>query len=120
MRRIFSALLCLLLVSCVPAPLPVRTSAPTAAPTSTATPTPSPTPTATPTPLPTSTPTPTATPTPITTFALSGVVFFDYNGNGIRDEGEPPISGAKVQVGSLTAATGPDGSYTICLERRWL
>jgi len=48
------------------------------------------------------------------------VVFFDYNGNGIRDEGEPPISGAKVQVGSLTAATGPDGSYTICLERRWL
>jgi murein DD-endopeptidase MepM/ murein hydrolase activator NlpD len=41
------------------------------------------------------------------------VVFFDYNGNGIRDEGEPPIPGAKVQVGSLTATTGPDGSYTL-------
>jgi murein DD-endopeptidase MepM/ murein hydrolase activator NlpD len=41
------------------------------------------------------------------------VVFFDYNGNGIRDEGEPPIPGAKVQVGSLTATTGPDGNYTI-------
>jgi hypothetical protein len=53
MRRIFSALLCLLLVCCVPAPLPVRTPAPTAAPTSTATPTPSPplTPTPTPTPI---------------------------------------------------------------------
>ena len=41
------------------------------------------------------------------------MVFFDYNGNGIRDEGEPPIPGAKVQVGSLTVTTGPDGSYTL-------
>jgi murein DD-endopeptidase MepM/ murein hydrolase activator NlpD len=41
------------------------------------------------------------------------VVFFDYNGNGIRDEGEPPIPGAKVQVGSLTATAGPDGSYVL-------
>lgn len=41
------------------------------------------------------------------------MVFFDYNGNGIRDEGEPPIPSAKVQVGSLTATAGPDGSYTL-------
>jgi hypothetical protein len=41
------------------------------------------------------------------------MVFFDYNGNGIRDEREPPIPGAKVQVGSLIAITGPDGSYTL-------
>jgi murein DD-endopeptidase MepM/ murein hydrolase activator NlpD len=74
---------------------------------------PSPTSTATPTPQPTITPTPTATPTPIPTFTLSGAVFFDYNGNGIRDEGEPPIPGAKVQVGSLIATAGPDGSYTL-------
>jgi murein DD-endopeptidase MepM/ murein hydrolase activator NlpD len=119
MKRALYITLCLFLASCAPTVAPTPTFAPTAtftaAPTSTATPTntPTATPTATPTPQPTSTPTPTATPTPIPTFTLFGVVFFDYNGNGIRDEGEPPIPGAKVQVGSLTATTGPDGSYTL-------
>ena len=126
-------LICLFMASCTftmaPTPTLGSIATPTATPTSTAmpmatstatptstptgTPTPTATPTATPTSTPTSTPTPTATPTPVPTFTLSGVVFFDYNGNGIRDEGEPPISGAKVQVGSLTATTGPDGSYTL-------
>jgi len=91
----------LALSACVPAPTPTPSA------------TPLPTATATPTSAPTSTPTPTATPTPIPTFVLSGIVFFDYNGNGIRDEGEPPIPGAKVQVGSLTATAGPDGSYVL-------
>jgi len=59
------------------------------------------------------TPTATASPTPIPTFTLSGVVFFDYNGNGVRDDGEPPIPGATVQIGALATNTGPDGSYTL-------
>jgi len=117
MKRALYITLCLFLASCAPAVAPaptlIPTATPTPAPTNTATPTSMPTLTATPTPHPTSTPTSTATPTPIPTFTLSGVVFFDYNGNGIRDKGEPPIPGAKVQVGSLTATTGPDGSYTL-------
>lgn len=92
-----------------PTPPATSTATPTAtsAPTQTATPTETPEPTATPT------PTPTGTPTPLPTFTLSGVVFFDYNGNGVRDEGEPPIPGATVQVGSLIATTGADGVYTL-------
>jgi hypothetical protein len=36
------------------------------------------------------------------TYTLSGVVFFDYNGNGIQDVKEPAVAGAKIQlVGQL-------------------
>jgi hypothetical protein len=108
----------LALSACTPAPTPTPSATPL--PTATATPTSTATPPARPRrPLrphqPCSPPAPPRrpTPTPIPTFTLSGIVFFDYNGNGIRDEGEPPIPGAKVQVGSLTATTGPDGSYTL-------
>jgi len=102
-----------LVVTSVPAPtsMPSRASepisAPTAMPTSTLTLTETPEPTSTPT----STPTPRATPLPI--FTLSGVIFFDYNGNGIRDENEPPITGATVQAGSLVATTSSDGVYSL-------
>jgi murein DD-endopeptidase MepM/ murein hydrolase activator NlpD len=73
------------------------------------------------TPIPTDAPTPTVTPTPIAaptatpipTFTVSGIIFFDYNGNGLRDSNEPGISGATVKVGSLTATTASDGSYTL-------
>lgn len=77
--------------------------APTEVPTATPTDTPTSTPTATPTPEPTN------TPTPIPTYALSGTVFFDYNGNGLRDEGEPPIEGAPIRVAGLSTTSGPDG-----------
>lgn len=70
-------------------------------------------PTETPEPTHTPIPTPTPTPTPIPTFTLSGVVFFDYNGNGIRDEHEPPIAGAVVEAGGLTATTNSDGAYSL-------
>jgi murein DD-endopeptidase MepM/ murein hydrolase activator NlpD len=61
------------------------------------------------------TPTPAATPTatPIPTFTLSGVIFFDYNGSGVRDDNEPGVSGATVQVGKLVATTASDGKYTL-------
>jgi murein DD-endopeptidase MepM/ murein hydrolase activator NlpD len=41
------------------------------------------------------------------------VVFFDYNGNGVHDDHEPPVPDATVQVGDLTATSAPDGSYTM-------
>ncbi len=56
---------------------------------------------------------PASTAMSVPTFTLSGVVFFDYNGNGAHDSHEPPIPGAKVEVGSLTATTTSDGSYTL-------
>lgn len=94
---------------------PTRPATPTATSTPTITPTLTPTATPTGTPEPTATPTPipTWTPTPLPTFILSGVVFFDYNGNGVQDEGEPPIPGATVQVGSLVTTTGADGVYVL-------
>lgn len=118
----------LLLVACEPTPttMPVAVSptmpatktasvapTPTTAslPTATLPPTLTPTQTATPTGTPTPTQTPTATPVP--SFTLSGVVFFDYNGNGIHDDGELPIPGATVQVGSLIATAASDGTYSL-------
>jgi hypothetical protein len=71
-------------------------------------------PTATPTATPTSTPTPTRVPGH---YDLSGCVFFDYNGSGLQEAGEPGIQGAPVYVDSLGSAlhatTGADGSYLI-------
>jgi murein DD-endopeptidase MepM/ murein hydrolase activator NlpD len=71
------------------------------------------TPTGTPTLTPTHTPQPTNTPTPRPTYTLSGTVFFDYNGNGLRDEGEPPIEGIPIRVDGLSTSSGPDGKYLI-------
>jgi hypothetical protein len=138
-RLVLFAILMMLLAACAPTPTP--TPVPTPAPTSPAvvlvTPTPLPPtatpvpPTATPTPLlptatststATSTPEPTDTPTPVPptptltpmpTFTLSGIIFFDYNGNGVHDAHEPPIPGATVQVGAFVATSGEDGSYTL-------
>ena len=66
------------------------------------------TPTAAPTATPTATPTtePTSTPTSIPTYTFSGTVFFDYNGNGVRDGGEPLIEGTAIRVAGLSTTTG--------------
>jgi murein DD-endopeptidase MepM/ murein hydrolase activator NlpD len=53
------------------------------------------------------------TPTSLPKFTLSGVIFFDYNGNGVHDAYELPIPGATVQVDGLVAASGDDGSYAL-------
>lgn len=96
-------------------PTKIPTPTQTPKPTDTPTPTRTPTPTSTQTPTPTETPEPTdtPTPTPIPTYTLSGIVFFDYNGNGVQDEGEPPVEGAKVTVGDLATVSGADGSYVL-------
>jgi len=46
-------------------------------------------------------------------FTISGIVFFDYNGNGPRDGGEPPIEGILIEVGELSTTSGADGRYAI-------
>ncbi len=72
--------------------------------------------------MPTPTRTATATPTPTPTliagrYYLSGRVFFDYNGSGLPEQGEPGIQGVPVYVDSLGSAlhatTSADGSYSI-------
>ena len=78
-------------------------SVPTAVPTDT----PTFTPTASPTPEPTN------TSTAVPTYTLSGTVFFDYNGNGLRDEGEPPVEGVAIRVAGLRTTSAPDGSYSL-------
>ena len=89
---------------------PTRTAVPTA-PVPTVTPTqPA---TATSAPTATTTPEPTNTPTAVPTYTLSGTVFFDYNGNGLRDEGEPPIEGAPIRVAGLSTTSGLDGTYSL-------
>lgn len=100
-------ILAILLAGCAtPAPVPTATTVPpTEAPAITPTQTPSPTQ------RPTSTPEPTSTPIP--TYTLSGTVFFDYNGNGLRDEGEAPIKGVPIRVAGLSTTSGPDGSYSL-------
>ena len=47
------------------------------------------------------------------TFTLSGVIFFDYSGNGVQEAHEPSIPGAAVQIGAFMALSGPDGSYQV-------
>jgi hypothetical protein len=46
-------------------------------------------------------------------FTLSGTVLFDHNGNGAQDAGEPPIPGASLRVGGLSATSAQDGTYNI-------
>ncbi|MBC7260831.1 MAG: hypothetical protein H5T63_02360 [Chloroflexi bacterium] len=68
---------------------------PTNTPTPTRTPTVTPTPTVTSTPTLTPTATPTATPS---TGTIAGIVWADLNGNGVREEGEPPLAGALITL----------------------
>jgi len=80
---------------------------PTATPTATATATATHTPTVT----------PTATPS---TGAVSGVAYYDQNGNRVRDAGEPGLAGAEIvllrgftTIEDYAATSGPDGSFTL-------
>jgi hypothetical protein len=97
-------LFAILLVSCAPASMPV--------PIITATDTPLPTATLTPEPTATFTPEPTATPE---FFDVQVLAFWDYNGNGIFDEGEPPLEGVVSQIGSFECSTEVDGTCTIAI-----
>ena len=52
-------------------------------------------------------------------FCVSGVKFEDRNGNGVRDSGEPGLTGVEIlaegESGSrLRGLTGSDGSFQIC------
>lgn len=53
------------------------------------------------------------------TFCVSGTKFEDLNGNGVRDAGEPALSGVEIRIEGgggppRTAVTGADGSWRIC------
>jgi len=65
---------------------------------------------------PTLTPTPTAvgTPTPVPLDNVEGTLFFDYNGNGLRDENEPPIPnfGVCIKSKDICATTDKDGHFS--------
>ncbi|KLK88832.1 collagen-binding protein [Methanoculleus sediminis] len=133
-------------VTAAPSPVSTGQGGATAVPTGTAPPSPTGAPTGVTTPGPTGTTAPTATPTvtaapsPTVTPAgndddddddndddnnqtggagnesLSGTVWFDLNGDGARDPGEPGIPEISVRlIGQRTmldyTATGPDGSY---------
>lgn len=43
----------------------------------------------------------------------TGIVFLDRNANGLRDAGEPPVSGVVVQVGTGFARSDADGRYRV-------
>jgi hypothetical protein len=113
----------------------VPTGIPTPGPTWTPGPTPSPTMTGAPSPTMTAVPSPTMTPvgddddgddddndgdgnnqTGGAAESLSGTVWYDLNGDGVRDPGEPGIPEINVRlIGKRSmidhTATGPDGSY---------
>lgn len=57
------------------------------------------------------TPVPGSTSTP--TYTLSGVVFFDYNGNGVQEQGEPGLEGIEVAVGESAVRTDTNGHYSL-------
>ena len=44
---------------------------------------------------------------------MTGVVFEDANGNGLRDAGEPGVAGVRVSNGRDLVASAKDGSYRI-------
>ncbi len=75
-----------------PVPTPTATATDTAVPTATSTNTPAPTFT------PTETPVPTATSTPAGTASLGDLVWVDSNGNGVKDTGEPGLSGVQIKL----------------------
>jgi hypothetical protein len=45
--------------------------------------------------------------------SMTGVVFEDANGNGLRDAGEPGVAGVRVSNGRDLVASAKDGSYRI-------
>jgi SdrD B-like protein len=52
-------------------------------------------------------------------FCVSGVKFEDRNGNGVRDSGEPGLTGIEIRADAesgtrLRGLTGSDGSFQIC------
>lgn len=55
-------------------------------------------------PVPTATPTRTPTPTPAVTYNISGIVFEDTDGDGIRDAGESPYLNGALITRSLTSS----------------
>ena len=92
---------------------PTATETLTVTPTPTATQKPTETPTATPTPTEPPTVTPTAT---LTWLTIGGLVWYDVNGNGVRETGEPPLPDVQIrllteglQVGA--SITDADGRY---------
>lgn len=44
---------------------------------------------------------------------VSGTVFLDRNGNGLRDAGEPGVANVVVSDQAQSVATGPDGGYRL-------
>jgi hypothetical protein len=44
---------------------------------------------------------------------VTGTVFLDLNGNGVRDPAEPPVVGALVRVGPWIAEADANGRYTV-------
>lgn len=58
-------------------------------------------------------PVPTPTPT-VPTFPVSGVVFYDANGNGTRDAGEDgTVPGVIVRFGSASGQSAAEGRFTV-------
>ncbi len=51
-----------------------------------------------------------------TSVELSGTVFADYNGNGVRDHGEIGLPGISITDGSVWATTGWDGRYLLRVD----
>lgn len=100
-----------------PTPLPTNTPRPTDTPTITPTPSSTPTPTNTPTPEPS--PTPEATPTP-EPGAIRVLAYEDTNGSGTRDDGEPLVARAGIEVrdaaGAPVEAWVADGTEPVTLD----
>ena len=46
-------------------------------------------------------------------FEVSGTCFFDYNGNGIKNDHEPPLAGISVRIGDREAKTDSSGAYRL-------
>jgi hypothetical protein len=44
---------------------------------------------------------------------VSGRVFRDDNGNGVRDPGEPGLAGVRVRVGTASAVSDSDGTFRV-------
>lgn len=57
--------------------------------------------------------TPTPSPSPAPRYTLSGTVFFDCNGNGLRGEGEKALESVIVQSGESITKSLADGSYML-------